>query len=60
MYIECLGHLFVANRITGADKKCAILLSMIGDGTYKVLSMPIISWKRFGLQGNHPGYGVSS
>ena len=38
MYIECLGHLFVANRITGADKKCAILLSMIGDGIYKILS----------------------
>jgi len=28
----------VANGITGADKKRAILLSVIGDGTYKVLS----------------------
>ena len=36
--VERLGHLFVANGITGADKKRAILLSVIGDGTYKVLS----------------------
>ena len=38
MYVERLDHLFVANGITGADKKRAILLSVIGDGTYKVLS----------------------
>ena len=38
MYVERLGHLFVANGITGADKKRAILLSVIGDGTYKLLS----------------------
>ena len=38
MYVERLGHLFVANGITSADKKRAILLSVIGDGTYKLLS----------------------
>ena len=41
MYVERLGHLFVANGITGADKKRAILLSVIatpGDSTYKLLS----------------------
>ena len=36
--IERLGHLFVANGITGADKRHAILLSVIGDSTYKLLS----------------------
>ena len=38
MYVKHLGHLFVANGITGVDKKCAILLSVIGDSTYKLLS----------------------
>ena len=38
MYAERLGHLFVANGTTGADKKRAILLSEIGDDTYKLLS----------------------
>jgi len=39
MYVEHLGHLFVANGITGADKKRAILLSMIGNGTYTILKV---------------------
>ena len=38
MYVKRLGHLFVANGITGADKKRTILLSVIGDGTHKLLS----------------------
>ena len=38
MCVERLGHLFVVNGITTAEKKCATLLSMIGDGTYKLLS----------------------
>ena len=38
MYVERLGHLFVAYGITTAEKKRAILLSVIGDDTYKLLS----------------------
>jgi len=38
MYVERLGHFFVANGITTAEKKCATLLSVIGDSTYKLLS----------------------
>ena len=36
-YKERLGHLFSANDITEAAKKCAILLTVIGPATYKVL-----------------------
>ena len=36
-YIERLGHFFVANGISGADKKRAVFISVIGPSTYKIL-----------------------
>ena len=38
LYVERLGHVFVANEITEEDKKRAIFLSVIGASTYKLLS----------------------
>ena len=38
LYVERLGHMFKANKITDAAKKRAIFLSVIGDGNYKLLS----------------------
>ena len=31
-----IGHVFIANRITEADKKRAVFFSMIGANTYKL------------------------
>ena len=36
-YEERLGHFFVANGTTNADKKRAVFLSIIGASTYKLL-----------------------
>lgn len=36
-YEERLGHFLVANRITTAEKKHAVLLVVIGPATYRVL-----------------------
>ena len=36
-YVERLGYFFVANGITAADKKRAVLLAVVGPATYKVL-----------------------
>ena len=36
-YVEHLAHFFTANGITDADKKQAVLLSVIGAATYKML-----------------------
>jgi len=38
LYIEQLGHVFVANGITEEAKKRAVFLSVIGASTYKLLS----------------------
>ena len=38
LYVERLGHVFVANEITEEDKKRAIFLSVIGASTYELLS----------------------
>ena len=38
LYVERLGHVFVANGITEEDKKRAVFLSVIGASTYKLLS----------------------
>ena len=36
-YKECLQQYFVANDIDGAEKQRAILLSVCGQATYKVI-----------------------
>ena len=36
-YVERLGHFFTANGITTADKKKAVLLTVIGPTTYQLL-----------------------
>ena len=36
-YVECLEYFFVANGITNAGKKRAVLLSVMGTATYKTL-----------------------
>ena len=36
-YVERLKHFFVAKGIESAEKKCAVLLSVIGALTYKTL-----------------------
>ena len=36
-YVERLGYFFVANGITAADKKRAVLLAVVGPATYTVL-----------------------
>ena len=36
-YVECLGHFFVANDITDAGKKRAVLLSVVEASTYALL-----------------------
>lgn len=33
-YIECLDHFFVANDVDAADKKCAVLLTVISPTAY--------------------------
>ena len=38
LYVERLGHVFVANGITDEDKKRAVFLTVIGESTYKLLS----------------------
>ena len=38
LYVERLGHMFEANKITDTAKKRAIFLSVIGAGNYKLLS----------------------
>ena len=38
LYVERLGHVFVANGITEEPKKRAIFLSVIGASNYKLLS----------------------
>ena len=38
LYVERLGHVFVANGITEEEKKQAVFLSVIGASTYKLLS----------------------
>jgi len=38
LYVEQLGHVFVANGITEEAKKRAVFLSVIGASTYKLLS----------------------
>ena len=38
LYVERLGHVFVANGITEEEKKRAVFLSVIGASTYKLLS----------------------
>ena len=45
LYEEHLGHFFVANGITNADKKRAVFLSIIGASTYKLLHNLISSSK---------------
>ena len=37
LYVEQLGHVFVANGITNKDKKRAVFLTVIGASTYKLL-----------------------
>lgn len=36
-YVEVMEHLFVANGITDADRKRAILLSSVGSRTYSLM-----------------------
>jgi len=36
-YEKCLTQFFLANSIEAAEKKRAVLLSVIGSGTYKLL-----------------------
>ena len=38
LYVERLGHVFVANGIIEEEKKRAVFLSVIGASTYKLLS----------------------
>ena len=38
LYVERLGHVFVANGITEEVKKRAVFLSVIGPSNYKLLS----------------------
>ena len=37
MYVERFGHFFTVNSITGAGKKRAVFLSVVGASTYKLL-----------------------
>lgn len=39
-YVERLEHFFAANSVVDADKKRAVLLSVVGAATYKILRKP--------------------
>ena len=41
-YMEWLGYFFDANSIVSVEKKCAVLLTLIGAATYKLLRSLVV------------------